>query len=142
MDDPADPAPLSELTCEWPAATLVRDDAAVAPVAAAIFGDTRADAPMRLHLRGTNFQLKVWEALLRVPEGALISYGDLARRLDMPTAARAVASAVGANPIGYLIPCHRVLRSSGALGGYRWGLERKMVMLEVEEFGPSLPGCP
>ena len=74
----------------------------------------------------------MWEALLRVPETCLISYGDLAERIGMPSATRAVASAVGANPIAFIIPCHRVLRSSGALGGYRWGLDRKVVMLERE----------
>jgi AraC family transcriptional regulator of adaptative response/methylated-DNA-[protein]-cysteine methyltransferase len=87
---------------------------------------------LRLHLAGTNFQLKVWEALLRIPPGAATTYGEVARRIGRPTAARAVAGAVGANPVAWLIPCHRVLRSVGTLGGYRWGVERKRAMLGWE----------
>jgi AraC family transcriptional regulator of adaptative response/methylated-DNA-[protein]-cysteine methyltransferase len=111
----------------------VRDDTGMQRLATAIFeGASGASEPLRLLLKGTNFQLKVWEGLLRVPESCLVSYGDLAERLGVPSAARAVASAVGANPIAYVIPCHRVLRSTGALGGYRWGTERKLVMLDRE----------
>ncbi len=124
---------LTELRDQWGRATLVPNDAVTAPLAEHVFDLAQGGgAPLSLHLVGTNFQLKVWEGLLRIPAGAVISYGGLAGRLDMPSATRAVASAVGSNPVGYLIPCHRVLRSSGALGGYRWGLERKLVMLERE----------
>jgi len=124
---------VAELERDWRRATLVRDDSGTSASVRTIF-DRAGDAtgPLPLLLRGTNFQLKVWEALLRVPETCLISYGDLAERIGMPSATRAVASAVGANPIAFVIPCHRVLRSSGALGGYRWGLDRKVVMLERE----------
>jgi AraC family transcriptional regulator of adaptative response/methylated-DNA-[protein]-cysteine methyltransferase len=124
---------VAELERDWRRATLVRDDSGTSAFVGTIF-DRAGDAtgPLPLLLRGTNFQLKVWEALLRVPETCLISYGDLAERIGMPSATRAVASAVGANPIAFVIPCHRVLRSSGALGGYRWGLDRKVVMLERE----------
>ena len=124
---------VDELAREWGRASLVRDDRGTRAMATRIFaGAAGASEPLPLLLRGTNFQVKVWEGLLRVPEGCLVSYGDLAGRLGIPTATRAVASAVGANPIAYLIPCHRVLRSTGALGGYRWGTERKLVMLERE----------
>ena len=121
---------LAELREEWPQARFVEDARGTARVARALF--SRRQEPILLFLQGTNFQLKVWEGLLRIPEGATISYADLARRLGVPRATRAVASAVGDNPIGWLIPCHRVLRSSGALGGYRWGIERKELLLARE----------
>lgn len=123
---------IADLRAEWHNASLVANEEATTPIAHRIFEATKGDSPLHLLLRGTNFQLKVWEGLLRVPEGSLISYGDLAKRLEMPSATRAVASAVGANPIAYVIPCHRVLRSTGALGGYRWGTDRKLVMIDRE----------
>jgi AraC family transcriptional regulator of adaptative response/methylated-DNA-[protein]-cysteine methyltransferase len=88
--------------------------------------------PFHLFLRGTNFQLKVWQALLTIPSGRLTSYGDLAAKIRAPKAQRAVGSAVGANPIAYLIPCHRVIRSLGVIGDYRWGTERKQAMIAWE----------
>ncbi len=117
---------------EWSNARLVRDDEAIRLLLAEVF--LRApDAPRaQLHLRGTNFQLKVWQALLAIPAGSLISYGELAERIGESNSVRAVARAVGSNDIAYLIPCHRVLRSNGHLGGYRWGLDRKLVMIERE----------
>lgn len=90
----------------------------------------RPDLP--LDLRGTSFQLKVWRFLLSVREGDVLSYGELAKEIDKPKAVRAVASACGANRVGVLVPCHRVLRGNGDLGGYRWGVERKRVLLDVE----------
>jgi AraC family transcriptional regulator of adaptative response/methylated-DNA-[protein]-cysteine methyltransferase len=93
-------------------------------------GCPRPDLP--LDMRGTVFQIKVWQCLLSVREGEVLSYRQLAERLGMPSAVRAVASACGRNRIGVLIPCHRVLRSDGSLGGYRWGLERKRQLLEAE----------
>ncbi|MFZ1890608.1 MAG: methylated-DNA--[protein]-cysteine S-methyltransferase [Formosimonas sp.] len=87
---------------------------------------------VKLHLKGTEFQLKVWEALLKIPAGQLISYGQLAQRIDKPKAARAVGTANGDNPVAFLIPCHRVIQSSGALGGYHWGLSRKAAMIGWE----------
>mgnify|MGYP006287925359 CR=1 FL=1 len=87
------------------------------------------EKPLHLLLRGTNFQIKVWEALLRIPEGRVISYGRIAQALGMPTAARAVGSAVGGNRIAYLIPCHRVIKGIGASGDYRWGIYRKRAIL-------------
>ena len=83
-------------------------------------------------MRGTNFQIRVWQALLRIPSGAVISYGDLARRLGNPGAARAVGSAVGSNQVSYLIPCHRVVREATGLGQYRWGAARKHALLAWE----------
>lgn len=131
-------AAIDEVETEWCGATVVRDDASTGAVIASIFQPAnRTDAPLTLLLRGTNFQLRVWEALLRVPDHCVISYSDLAERLGEPRATRAVASAVGANPIAYVIPCHRVLRANGALGGYRWGLDRKLVMLERETMETS-----
>jgi len=116
---------------EWARARLIQDQRSTAEVIETIF-KTEVPRPLLLHLRGTNFQVKVWEALLRIPEHCVASYSDLANRLGIPTATRAVANAVGANPVAYLIPCHRVLRSTGELGGYRWGLDRKAVMLARE----------
>ncbi len=87
---------------------------------------------MPLLLKGTNFQLRVWEALLHIPPGRAVSYGDIAAHIGHPAAVRAVGSAVGANPISWLIPCHRVLRKTGDLGGYRWGTTRKQAMIGWE----------
>jgi AraC family transcriptional regulator of adaptative response/methylated-DNA-[protein]-cysteine methyltransferase len=92
----------------------------------------RATPGLSLHVKGTNFQLKVWRALLAVPDGGVTTYGALAAAIDEPDASRAVGNAVGRNPVSWLIPCHRVLRSTGALGGYAWGPDRKRVMLTLE----------
>ena len=121
--------PVAELRDEWPEATLVDDPAGARARLESLAGPR---APIRLWLKGTNFQLKVWEALLRVPEGELVSYGHLAGAAGMPTAVRAVASAVAANPVAWLVPCHRVIRSSGVLGQYRWGSERKAALIGWE----------
>jgi AraC family transcriptional regulator of adaptative response/methylated-DNA-[protein]-cysteine methyltransferase len=127
VDDEADP--VEELRSEWPEATLVADPSAAKERLDAL---SSPRAPIRLWLRGTNFQLKVWEALLRVPEGRLVSYTHLANAAGMPNAVRAVASAVAANPVAWLVPCHRVIRSSGVLGQYRWGPERKAALIGWE----------
>lgn len=87
---------------------------------------------IKLHLKGTDFQVKVWDALLKIPMGRLTTYGDIASKLDNPNASRAVGTAIGDNPIAFLIPCHRVIRSSGELGGYHWGLSRKAAMIGWE----------
>lgn len=89
-------------------------------------------APLTLHLVGTNFQLRVWEALLRIPPGRIASYEEVASALGAPGSARAVGTAIGRNPLAFVVPCHRVLRKTGALGGYRWGLERKRAILAWE----------
>jgi len=118
---------------EWPCAGFERDDPAIAALARSMFDDYRPDRPLALLLRGTNFQIKVWEALLRIPPGRTIAYGDLASFSGVPGAARAVGSAVARNRIAVLVPCHRVIRESGEIGEYRWGSERKSALLCYEE---------
>ncbi len=95
--------------------------------------------PIGLDLRGTPFQLQVWHALLSIPPGQAVSYGDLAQAIGKPAASRAVGTAVGKNPIAYLIPCHRVIRGDGGTGGYRWGVERKVVMTGWEKVRQAPP---
>lgn len=121
---------LAELAAEWPGAVLRESVRATRHVARVLFGERRA--AIALHVRGSNFQIKVWEALLTIPSGALISYGALAQRIDAPRAARAVGTAVGQNPVALLIPCHRVIRDTGVLGNYRWGSARKSALLAWE----------
>lgn len=118
---------------EWAGARLVEDPAATAPVAALAFGaGPSAGAPLRLLLRGTNFQVKVWEALLRIPPGTVASYEAVARAIGRPTATRAVGAAIGSNPISLIIPCHRVIRKTGVVHAYRWGVARKRALLAWE----------
>lgn len=123
-------AVLAELAAEWSGATLRASAAATRHVARALFGEYH-DA-IALHVRGSNFQIKVWEALLTIPSGALMSYGALARGIDAPRAARAVGTAVGQNPVALLIPCHRVIRETGMPGNYRWGAARKSALCAWE----------
>ncbi|MDQ8038010.1 MAG: methylated-DNA--[protein]-cysteine S-methyltransferase [Pedobacter sp.] len=125
-------AEFSELQQEWPAAQLQRDDAAAAALAARLFSAYQKPEPVHLFVKGSQFQLKVWQALLQLPEGRLLSYGALARAIGQPAASRAVGSAVGANPVALLIPCHRVIRANGVLGEYRWGEARKRVLVGLE----------
>ena len=117
-----------DLSERWPEATFVRDDSALAPQAAQIIGGDKA----RLHLIGAPFQIKVWEALLRIPSGQVSTYSEIATSIGHPKAVRAVGTAVGRNPVSWLIPCHRALRKSGALGGYHWGLPVKRSLLAWE----------
>lgn len=124
---------LAHMTRRWPNAHLVADPGPGAELAARAFAAPGSDGdPLRLLLYGTPFQIRVWEALLRIPPGAVTSYQALAGFIGKPNASRAVGTANGANPISYLIPCHRVIRKSGALGGYGWGLGRKLAMLTEE----------
>lgn len=119
----------------WENARFVEDTARAAGLAQRIFSPSasrRRGNPLRLLVRGTQFQIKVWEALVRLPFGSLVSYADLARHVSSPRAVRAVAGASAVNSIAYLIPCHRVIRKCGGLGGYRWGLPRKLAMLSRE----------
>ncbi|MEM0935884.1 MAG: bifunctional helix-turn-helix domain-containing protein/methylated-DNA--[protein]-cysteine S-methyltransferase [Pseudomonadota bacterium] len=118
-----------DLRSRWPKATLVENHAALRPLAEAAFGGT-GDA--RLHLIGAPFQIKVWEALIAIPSGTVTTYSDLAAAIGHPKAVRAVGTAVGRNPVSWLIPCHRALRKSGGLGGYHWGLPVKRAMLAYE----------
>lgn len=131
-DEPLDEA-IDRLQQRWPEANLSRDDATVKSRVDGIFDLVPKSGGFKLLVRGTNFQVQVWQALLRIPSGHICAYAQLADYLDKPTATRAVASAIGANAIAYLIPCHRVLRSSGELGGYRWGLDIKQAMLAREQ---------
>ena len=125
---------IRDLSKKWSAAVLVEDQQGGDEIVHGIFSSISGPGPekLTLDLYGTNFQVKVWQALLRIPEGAVVSYTDVARRVGRPDAVRAVAGAVGNNPVAWLIPCHRVLRKSGELGGYRWGLTRKKIMLARE----------
>ncbi len=123
---------LEEARADWPLSRLVEDPAATAALPEAVFGRRPEDAPLRVLVKGTPFQVQVWRALLRIPEGAVLSYGGLAAALGRPGAGRAVGSACGRNRIGWLIPCHRVIRETGALGGYHWGLGVKRAMLALE----------
>jgi AraC family transcriptional regulator of adaptative response/methylated-DNA-[protein]-cysteine methyltransferase len=119
-----------ELRLRWPSARLLRDDEHAREVARQIF--VARSGGMPLHVRGTNFQVRVWEALLELGGRGPLSYGRLAAAIGKPRAARAVGQAVGANPVAWMIPCHRVLRAGGGLGGYRWGVDRKRAMLAWE----------
>ncbi|MDH5233557.1 MAG: methylated-DNA--[protein]-cysteine S-methyltransferase [Gemmatimonadota bacterium] len=130
---------LERLRKEWSEAELKADQDATRESAAKAFPPPGAAGrpALALHVKGTNFQLKVWRALLEIPPGAVTTYGDLATRVGNPMASRAVGTAVGSNPVSYLIPCHRVIRSTGELGGYAWGPDRKRVMLALECGGRS-----
>ena len=122
------------LRLEWAKAEIIRDQQATQPLHSLIFNPTvfRNQQPLTLLVKGTNFQIQVWRALLSVPFGGITTYQTVANLIDRPTASRAVGNAIGSNPIGYLIPCHRVIRESGELGGYRWGVERKTAILGWE----------
>ncbi|MDB5241351.1 MAG: 6-O-methylguanine methyltransferase [Spirosoma sp.] len=129
-----DDQPDSLLADTWPGITLQEEPGRVKHLADQVFplmGSMRAK-PIPLFMRGSAFQLKVWEALLKIPEGRLVSYDQIAHAIGQPTASRAVGTAIGSNPIGYLIPCHRVIKKTGLFGGYRWGSARKQAMLGWE----------
>ena len=129
---------IDSLVSEWRQASMIEDYRATAPLIEPIFGlDYRSQPrPLSVHLRGTNFQLKVWEALLQIPAGEVTTYAGLAARIGKPGAARAVGTAVGHNPIAVLIPCHRVIRKVGDFGNYRYGALRKKALL-AREFASS-----
>jgi AraC family transcriptional regulator of adaptative response/methylated-DNA-[protein]-cysteine methyltransferase len=122
-------AAMADLTARWPGAAFAEDAEAIRGWVEAAF---RQQGEARLHLIGAPFQIKVWEALLGVPSGHVTTYSDIARAIGAPKAVRAVGTAVGRNPVSFLIPCHRVLRRSGALGGYHWGLPVKRALLAWE----------
>ena len=126
-----DHAALGSLERRWHGATFEHDRGAARAIAKRIFTD-QEPGRITLELSGTNFQIKVWEALLRIPAGTLVSYGDVARSIGHPDAHRAVGTAVGQNPIAYLIPCHRVIKSTGAFGNYGGGATRKKAILGWE----------
>jgi AraC family transcriptional regulator of adaptative response/methylated-DNA-[protein]-cysteine methyltransferase len=123
-----------DLRDRWPNARFSRDDAKVAPVAARVFEPARwnADQPVKVVLIGTDFEVKVWETLLKIPVGCATTYQSVAEHIGKPTASRAVGAAVGKNPISFVVPCHRVVGSTGALTGYHWGVPRKRAILGWE----------
>ena len=133
-DSGGERAAFADMAGRWPNANFVEDIAATAPYAARIFDPSRwrADQPLRVVMIGTDFQLRVWEALLRIPMGVARTYSSIAAEIGKPSASRAVGAAVGANPISFVVPCHRALGKSGALTGYHWGLTRKRAMLGWE----------
>ena len=136
-------AHLAGLSRAWPYAAIREDHQQTRMLVEAIFGmRARPDTPLSLHVSGTNFQINVWKALLRIPPGAVASYGDVAAAIGHPRSARAVGLAVGANPVAFVIPCHRIIRQSGGLGGYRWGEMRKQAMhaWETARDAPLEPG--
>jgi AraC family transcriptional regulator, regulatory protein of adaptative response / methylated-DNA-[protein]-cysteine methyltransferase len=133
-DAGAEKATLADMRRRWPNARYVEDMARTAPLARRIFDPMRwrAEEPLRVVLIGTDWEVRVWEALLKIPMGRLTSYSDIAGKLCSPKAARAVGAAVGKNPLAFVVPCHRVVGRAGALTGYHWGLTRKHAMLGWE----------
>ncbi|MEO7220867.1 MAG: bifunctional helix-turn-helix domain-containing protein/methylated-DNA--[protein]-cysteine S-methyltransferase [Devosia sp.] len=127
-------AAFEDLRDRWPNARFSRDDARVAPIAARVFepGRWNPDEPVKLVLIGTDFEVKVWETLLKIPVGRATTYQSVAEHIGKPTASRAVGAAVGKNPISFVVPCHRVVGSTGALTGYHWGVPRKRAILGWE----------
>ncbi|WP_211824134.1 methylated-DNA--[protein]-cysteine S-methyltransferase [Kistimonas asteriae] len=119
---------VESLKSRWPESTLQRDDQAASLLSGQIFAKELERGKLHLVIRGTNFQIKVWEALLTVPSSQVVSYRQLAELAGVPSAQRAVGSALAANTVGYLIPCHRVIRSDGELGSFRWGVARKQAI--------------
>jgi AraC family transcriptional regulator of adaptative response/methylated-DNA-[protein]-cysteine methyltransferase len=120
---------MADMAARWPSATYVEDPEWLRSWIAAAFGGA---GETRLHLIGAPFQIKVWEALLQVPSGHVTTYSDIAAAIGHPSAVRAVGTAVGRNPVSWIIPCHRALRKAGGLGGYHWGLGVKRAMLAWE----------
>jgi len=133
-DEGGDAAALADMTRRWPRADYIEDPAATAPIASRVFDPRKwqAETPLRVVLIGSDFEIPVWETLLKIPFGRATTYSDLARRIERPTAARAVGAAVGRNPVSFVVPCHRVLGRSGSLTGYHWGLTRKRAILGWE----------
>lgn len=140
--DGEDSAALADMTRRWPRAEYVADEPGTAALARRIFDPRqwRPETPLRIVLIGSDFEIRVWETMLRVPFGRATTYSDLARRIDRPKAARAVGAAVGRNPVAFVVPCHRVLGRSGSLTGYHWGLTRKRAILGWEA-GVSAAGA-
>ncbi len=125
---------LVEMKSRWPKATYIADTARTAPIAQRIFDPThwQEEQPLRIVLIGTDWEVRVWEALLKIPMGRVATYSGIADKVCTPAAARAVGAAVGKNPIAFVVPCHRVIGKAGALTGYHWGLTRKRAMLGWE----------
>lgn len=143
--DKAGSAPhLTNLKAEWKHALIEEDTGATGSAIASLFDQPpleQAKQPISLFVRGTNFQVQVWQALLQIPQGSLSTYSDVAAAVGKPKAARAAGSAIGANPVAFAIPCHRVIQQSGGIGGYHWGTTRKHAIHAWEsaraDYGPS-----
>ncbi|ABC92424.1 probable 6-O-methylguanine-DNA methyltransferase protein [Rhizobium etli CFN 42] len=133
-DSGGERACLEDMTCRWPNAEYIEDMRATMPYASRILepGKWSSEQPLRVVLIGTDFQVRVWQSLLKIPFGKAVTYSDIANDIGRPTAQRAVGAAVGANPISFVVPCHRALGKNGALTGYHWGLTRKRAMLGWE----------
>jgi AraC family transcriptional regulator, regulatory protein of adaptative response / methylated-DNA-[protein]-cysteine methyltransferase len=125
---------LADMKRRWPRAEYIEDTASTAPLARRIFNPTQwqAEQPLRVVLIGTDFEVRVWQTLLRIPLGRATTYSDIAGHIGKPSACRAVGAAVGKNPVSFVVPCHRVLGRSGALTGYHWGITRKQAILGWE----------
>lgn len=131
------------LRSRFPGVEIVRDDDLLHSQAEALLCSIAEEKPhtdLALDVRGTPFQMLVWEELRRIPRGRTVTYGELAGKIGKPTACRAVARACATNPVAILTPCHRVIRANGKLGGYHWGIERKRRLLEVENSAAGHPG--
>jgi AraC family transcriptional regulator of adaptative response/methylated-DNA-[protein]-cysteine methyltransferase len=134
VDDGDRQAALADMKRRWPRAEYVEDNAATDPLAGRIFrsGPWQEEQPLRVVLIGTDFEVRVWQTLLKIPRGRATTYSDIASHIGKPSACRAVGAAVGKNPVSFVVPCHRVLGRSGALTGYHWGLTRKQAILGWE----------
>jgi AraC family transcriptional regulator of adaptative response/methylated-DNA-[protein]-cysteine methyltransferase len=134
------PAALADMRRRWPKAEYAEHGPGTAPLARRVFEPStwRAEEPLRVVLIGTDFEVRVWRTLLRIPFGRATTYSEIANRIGRPSAARAVGAAVGKNPVSFVVPCHRVLGRSGALTGYHWGLTRKQAILGWEAGQGSL----
>jgi AraC family transcriptional regulator, regulatory protein of adaptative response / methylated-DNA-[protein]-cysteine methyltransferase len=133
-DPGEEPAALADMKRRWPRAIYVEDSARTAVVAKRIFDPTQwqQNKPLRVVLIGTDWEVRVWEALMQIPMGRLVTYSDIAGKMRSPAAARAVGAAVGKNPVSFVVPCHRVVGKSGDVTGYHWGITRKRAMLGWE----------
>ena len=133
-DPPEEQAALADMKRRWPRATYVEDHAGTAALAQRIFDPKlwRPEQPLRVTLIGTDFEVRVWETLLKIPMGRAVSYSDIANKIRAPKASRAVGAAVGKNPVSFVVPCHRALGKNGALTGYHWGITRKQAMIGWE----------
>lgn len=146
LDDGRRDLALADMRRRWPQAEFVEDETATAPFVRRAFHPElwRPDCPLRVVLIGSDFELRVWQTLLNVPLGTATSYASLAARIGKPGAARAVGAAVGRNPISFVVPCHRVMGSTGALTGYHWGIARKQAIIgwEAGQIAPDSPPDP
>ena len=136
LEKPMKVSALSELKSEWPNAQFHEDEGSYSLLAKRIFSSelfSDSEEKIRLNIMGTPFQMKVWEALLKIPVGEIATYNQVAEMIWRPTASRAVGTAIGKNPIAVLIPCHRVIKRTGGIGGYRWNPARKMTILNWEQ---------